>query len=64
MRRVKHRLTRADHDHVLDGGAVGTGRELAIDEDACGEVHLALVCLIIENIVDAIVVGICGEPTD
>ena len=43
-------VTRAEHDHVLDGCTVGAGRELAIDEDACGEVHLALEGLIVELI--------------
>jgi hypothetical protein len=43
-------VTRADRDHVLDSGAVGAGRELAIDEDACGEVHLAVEGLIVEFI--------------
>ena len=42
--RMKHK----QHDYVLDGGAVGAGRELAIDEDACGEVHLSLEGLIVE----------------
>jgi hypothetical protein len=43
-------ITRAGHDHLLDGGAVGASRELAIDEDARGKVHFALEGLIIELI--------------
>jgi hypothetical protein len=58
-------VTRAEHDHVLDGGAVGAGRELAIDEEACGEVHLALEGLIVELMREGcrrhyiVVVGCC-----
>ena len=41
-------VTRVDYEHVLDGGVVGASRELAIYEDAGGEVHLALEGVIIE----------------
>ena len=44
MRRVTH----ADHNCLLDGGAVGSSRELAVNEDARGEVHLALECFMVE----------------
>jgi hypothetical protein len=43
-------VTRAGQYHVLDGGAVGAGRELAIDEETCGEVHLALEGLVVKLI--------------
>jgi len=59
-------VTRADHDHVLDGGAVGASRELAIYEDARGKVHLALEGLIVELIGEGCrrhCCGcVCGEP--
>jgi hypothetical protein len=48
MKESETQVTRAEHDYVLDGSAVGAGRELAIDEDACGEIHLALEGLIVE----------------
>jgi len=56
-------VSRVEHDHVLDGGAVGAGRELAIDEDACGEVHLALEGFVVELIREGCrrhCCGVCG----
>ena len=41
-------VNRVDYEHVLDGGIVGASRELAIYEDAGGEVHLALEGVIVE----------------
>jgi hypothetical protein len=58
-------VTHADHDHVLDSGAVGAGRELAIDEDACGEVYLTFEGLIVEFIREGCrrhCCGVCDEP--
>jgi len=46
----EEQITRADRDYLPDGGAVGAGRELVIDEDACGEVHFALGGFIVELI--------------
>jgi hypothetical protein len=43
-------VSRAKYKHILNGCVVGAGRELAIDEDACGEVDLALEGLIVEFI--------------
>lgn len=57
-------VTRADQDYVLDGGAVGASRELAIDKDACRKVHLALERLIVEFMREGCrrhCCGVCGE---
>lgn len=43
-------VTRADYNDLLDGGVVGASRELPINKDARGEVHLALVGLMVELI--------------
>ena len=55
-------VTHADHDYVLDGGAVGAGRELAIDKDACGEVHLALESRMVELIREGCRRHCCDVP--
>jgi hypothetical protein len=41
---------RTDYKHILDSGVVEASRELAIDEDACGEAGLALEGLKVELI--------------
>jgi len=60
MRRVKPQVTRAGHDHVLDGGTIGAGRELSIDEDASGKVHIAREGLIVELIREGCRRHCCG----
>jgi hypothetical protein len=40
-----------DYQHLLDGGVVGASRELAIDENARGEAHLALEGLIVVKLI-------------
>ncbi len=36
--------------HLLDGGTVGASREVPVDEDARGEVHLSLESRMVELI--------------
>jgi hypothetical protein len=39
-----------NYNYLLDGGAIAASREVPIDEDTCGEVHLALESRMVELI--------------